>query len=114
MGHPRFNALSPINENNPALASLTSKQYSPTPTLPAHHFSNILGFFPAIIHRFTPKLNLTLGQLIASQLKTGPKAITSVNLPLISTASNIQQGMVKTYLSIFFLTLIIILLLILP
>nr|YP_009234297.1 NADH dehydrogenase subunit 5 [Caranx tille]AMB65165.1 NADH dehydrogenase subunit 5 [Caranx tille] len=175
MGHPRFNALSPINENNPTvinpikrlawgsiiagllitsnilplktpvmtmppilklaalavtilgvlialeLASLTSKQYSPTPTLPAHHFSNMLGFFPAIIHRFTPKLNLTLGQLIASQLvdqtwleKTGPKAITSLNLPLISTASNIQQGMVKTYLSIFFLTLIIMLLLILP
>nr|YP_010948100.1 NADH dehydrogenase subunit 5 [Caranx latus]WMI35128.1 NADH dehydrogenase subunit 5 [Caranx latus] len=175
MGHPRFNPLSPINENNPAvinpikrlawgsiiagllitsnilplktpvmtmppilklaalavtilgvlialeLASLTSKQYSPTPTLPAHHFSNMLGFFPAIIHRFTPKLNLVLGQLIASQLvdqtwleKSGPKAITSINLPLISTASNIQQGMIKTYLSIFFLTLVIMLLLILP
>nr|YP_010172997.1 NADH dehydrogenase subunit 5 [Caranx crysos]QSH90823.1 NADH dehydrogenase subunit 5 [Caranx crysos]WNH17951.1 NADH dehydrogenase subunit 5 [Caranx crysos] len=175
MGHPRFNALSPINENNPAvinpikrlawgsiiagllitsnilplktpvmtmppilklaalavtilgvlialeLASLTSKQFSPTPTLPAHHFSNMLGFFPAIIHRFTPKLNLVLGQLIASQLvdqtwleKTGPKAITSFNLPLVSTASNIQQGMVKTYLSIFFLTLVLMLLLILP
>nr|YP_009107183.1 NADH dehydrogenase subunit 5 [Megalaspis cordyla]AIT99468.1 NADH dehydrogenase subunit 5 [Megalaspis cordyla] len=175
MGHPRFNALSPINENNPAvinpikrlawgsivagllitsnilplktpvmtmppilklaalavtilgvlialeLATLTSKQYSPTPTLPTHHFSNMLGFFPPIIHRFTPKLNLMLGQLIASQLvdqtwleKTGPKAITSANLPLISTASNIQQGMVKTYLSIFFLTLVVMLLLILP
>nr|WNH19485.1 NADH dehydrogenase subunit 5 [Caranx caballus] len=175
MGHPRFNALSPINENNPAvinpikrlawgsiiagllitsnilplktpvmtmppilklaalavtilgvlialeLASLTSKQFSPTPTLPTHHFSNMLGFFPAIIHRFTPKLNLVLGQLIASQLvdqtwleKTGPKAITSFNLPLVSTASNIQQGMVKTYLSIFFLTLVLMLLLILP
>ena len=175
MGHPRFNALSPINENNPAvinpikrlawgsiiagllitsnilplktpvitmppilklaalavtilgvlialeLASLTSKQFSPTPTLPTHHFSNMLGFFPAIIHRFTPKLNLVLGQLIASQLvdqtwleKTGPKAITSFNLPLVSTASNIQQGIVKTYLSIFFLTLVLMLLLILP
>nr|BCG62278.1 NADH dehydrogenase subunit 5 [Flavocaranx bajad] len=174
MGHPRFNALSPINENNPAvinpikrlawgsiiagllitsnilplktpvmtmppilklaalavtilgvlialeLASLTSKQYSPTPTLPAHHFSNMLGFFPAVIHRFTPKLNLVLGQLIASQLvdqtwleKVGPKAITSTNIPLISTASNIQQGMVKTYLSIFFLTLTLTLLFIL-
>nr|YP_009116430.1 NADH dehydrogenase subunit 5 [Atule mate]AJD76910.1 NADH dehydrogenase subunit 5 [Atule mate] len=171
MGHPRFNTLSPINENNPAvinpikrlawgsiiagllitsnilplktpimtmppilklaalavtiigvltaleLASLTSKQFSPTPTLPAHHFSNMLGFFPAIIHRFAPKLNLTLGQLIASQMvdqtwleKTGPKAITSSNIPLISTASNIQQGMVKTYLSIFFLTLVLMLL----
>uniref|UniRef100_UPI0030FE67A2 NADH dehydrogenase subunit 5 n=1 Tax=Carangoides bartholomaei TaxID=173318 RepID=UPI0030FE67A2 len=175
MGHPRFNALSPINENNPAvinpikrlawgsiiagllitsnilplktpvmtmppilklaalavtilgvlialeLASLTSKQFSPTPTLPTHHFSNMLGFFPAIIHRFTPKVNLVLGQLIASQLvdqtwfeKAGPKAITSFNLPLVSTASNIQQGMVKTYLSIFFLTLVLMLLLILP
>nr|YP_010951376.1 NADH dehydrogenase subunit 5 [Turrum fulvoguttatum]WMN14105.1 NADH dehydrogenase subunit 5 [Turrum fulvoguttatum] len=174
MGHPRFNALSPINENNPAvinpikrlawgsiiagllitsnilplktpvmtmppilklaalavtilgvlialeLASLTSKQYSPTPTLPAHHFSNMLGFFPAVIHRFTPKLNLMLGQFIASQLvdqtwleKVGPKAITSTNIPLISTASNIQQGMVKTYLSIFFLTLTLTLLFIL-
>uniref|UniRef100_UPI003003337B NADH dehydrogenase subunit 5 n=1 Tax=Alepes melanoptera TaxID=1218178 RepID=UPI003003337B len=174
MGHPRFNTLSPINENNPAvinpikrlawgsivagllitsnilplktpimtmpltlkmaalavtiigvltaleLASLTSKQFSPTPTLPAHHFSNMLGFFPAIIHRFTPKLNLTLGQLIASQMvdqtwleKTGPKAITSFNTPLVSTASNIQQGMVKTYLSLFFLTLVLMLLLIL-
>nr|YP_009003701.1 NADH dehydrogenase subunit 5 [Alepes kleinii]AHC02287.1 NADH dehydrogenase subunit 5 [Alepes kleinii] len=171
MGHPRFNALSPINENNPAvinpikrlawgsiiagllitsnilplktpimtmppilklaalavtiigvltaleLASLTSKQFSPTPTLSAHHFSNMLGFFPAIIHRFTPKLNLTLGQLIASQMvdqtwleKTGPKAIASTNIPLVSTASNIQQGMVKTYLSIFFLTLVLMLL----
>nr|AHW51932.1 NADH dehydrogenase subunit 5 [Parastromateus niger] len=175
MGHPRFNALSPINENNPAvinpikrlawgsifagllitsnilplktpvmtmppllklaalavtvlgvlialeLASLTSKQHSPTPTLPPHHFSNMLGFFPAIIHRFTPKLNLVLGQLIASQLvdqtwleKVGPKTVTSANLPLVSTASNIQQGMVKTYLSIFFLTLILMLLFILP
>nr|WNH17301.1 NADH dehydrogenase subunit 5 [Decapterus punctatus] len=175
MGHPRFNSLSPINENNPAvinpikrlawgsivagllitsnilplktpvmtmppvlklaallvtilgvlialeLASLTSKQFSPTPTLPAHHFSNMLGFFPAIIHRLPPKLSLVLGQLIASQLvdqtwleKAGPKAITSANLPLVSTASNIQQGMIKTYLSIFFLTLVLMLLLILP
>nr|YP_194934.1 NADH dehydrogenase subunit 5 [Trachurus trachurus]BAD02888.1 NADH dehydrogenase subunit 5 [Trachurus trachurus] len=175
MGHPRFNSLSPINENNPAvinpikrlawgsivagllitsnilplktpvmtmppvlklaallvtilgvlialeLASLTSKQFSPTPTLPAHHFSNMLGFFPAIIHRLPPKLSLILGQLIASQLvdqtwleKAGPKAITSANLPLVSTASNIQQGMIKTYLSMFFLTLVLMLLFTLP
>nr|WNH19537.1 NADH dehydrogenase subunit 5 [Decapterus muroadsi] len=175
MGHPRFNSLSPINENNPAvinpvkrlawgsivagllitsnilplktpvmtmppvlklaallvtilgvlvaleLASLTSKQFSPTPTLQAHHFSNMLGFFPTIIHRLPPKLGLVLGQLIASQLvdqtwleKVGPKAITSSNLPLVSTASNIQQGMIKTYLSIFFLTLVLMLLFTLP
>nr|YP_010372987.1 NADH dehydrogenase subunit 5 [Atherinomorus stipes]UPH84101.1 NADH dehydrogenase subunit 5 [Atherinomorus stipes] len=165
MGHPRFNSLSPINENNPAvinpikrlawgsiiagllitsnilpfktpvmsmppllklaalivtiigiltaleLASLTSKQFKPTPNLPLHHFSNMLGFFPAIIHRISPKINLLLGQTIAGQMidqtwleKTGPKAITTLNSPLISTTNNIQRGMIKTYLSLFFFT----------
>nr|WNH23698.1 NADH dehydrogenase subunit 5 [Pomacanthus semicirculatus] len=94
------------------LASLTNKQLKPTPKLAPHHFSNMLGFFPAIIHRLSPKANLTLGQLIATQMidstwleKTGPKAVTSFNTPLISTVSNIQRGMIKTYLIIFFLTL---------
>nr|ARX78652.1 NADH dehydrogenase subunit 5 [Scomberomorus niphonius] len=173
MGHPRFNALSPINENNPAvinpikrlawgsivagllitsnitplktpimsmppllklaalavtilgliialeLASLTNKQFKTTPTLATHHFSNMLGFFPHIIHRFTPKLNLTLGQAIASQMvdqtwleKAGPKSLASSNVPLITTTSNAQQGMIKTYLALFFLTLALAILLI--
>nr|AEQ36588.1 NADH dehydrogenase subunit 5 [Collichthys niveatus] len=166
MGHPRFNTLSPINENNPAvlnpikrlawgsiiagllitsnmtplktpvmtmppllklaalavtilglllaleLASLTNKQFKTTPKLIPHHFSNMLGFFPAVIHRTLPKLNLTLGQTIATQIidltwleKTGPKALTSLNMPLITTTSNAQQGMIKTYLSFFLLML---------
>nr|QNJ33360.1 NADH dehydrogenase subunit 5 [Scomber japonicus] len=166
MGHPRFNALSPINENNPTvinpikrlawgsiiagllitshitplktpimsmppllklaalivtilglltaleLASLTSKQFKPTPARTPHHFSNMLGFFPHIIHRLTPKLNLVLGQTIASQLvdqtwleKAGPKSLASANMPLITTTSNIQQGVIKTYLALFLLTL---------
>nr|WNH20656.1 NADH dehydrogenase subunit 5 [Gnatholepis anjerensis] len=175
MGHPRFNSLSPINENNPLvinpikrlawgsilagliitanitlpktpvmtmppvlklaallvtilglltaleLANLTTKQFKPTPTLPLHHFSNMLGFFPAIIHRFPPKMNLLLGQFIASQMvdqtwleKTGPKAVYSTNLPLITTTSNVQQGMIKTFLALFFLTLMLALLLLKP
>nr|YP_002519469.1 NADH dehydrogenase subunit 5 [Scobinichthys granulatus]BAH10509.1 NADH dehydrogenase subunit 5 [Scobinichthys granulatus] len=166
MGHPRFNPLSPINENNPAvinpikrlalgsvlagllitsnlaaskvpvltmplglklaalavsvlglalameMASLTSKQYNRTPTLAAHHFSNMLGFFPATIHRITPKINLLLGQAIASQTvdqtwleKAAPKALVSINEPLVTTTSNLQKGMIKTYLTLFIFTL---------
>lgn len=50
------------------LADLASKQHKPAPETRPHHFSNILGFFPSIIHRTTPKLNLALGQSLASQL----------------------------------------------
>nr|WMI35440.1 NADH dehydrogenase subunit 5 [Monacanthus ciliatus] len=166
MGHPRFNSISPINENNPAvinpikrlawgsivagllitsnilplktpvmtmppalklaalavtalglllaleMASLTSKQFKQTPSLTAHHFSNMLGFFPATIHRITPEINLTLGQMIASQTvdqtwleKIAPKALVSINTPLVTTTSNIQKGMIKTYLTLFIFTL---------
>nr|WNH21085.1 NADH dehydrogenase subunit 5 [Symphysanodon typus] len=167
MGHPRFNSLSPINENNPTvikpikrlawgsiiagllitsniiplktpvmtmpsslkltalivtilglllafeLASLTNKQHKPLPLHTPHHFSNMLGFFPATVHRLTPKLNLVLGQKIATQMidqtwleKTGPKAVMLINRPLITTTSNIQQGMIKTYLTMFMITLL--------
>nr|YP_001491419.1 NADH dehydrogenase subunit 5 [Diodon holocanthus]BAF51943.1 NADH dehydrogenase subunit 5 [Diodon holocanthus] len=166
MNHPRFNALPPINENNPMvinpikrlawgsiiagliltsnitplktpvmsmplllklaaltvtilgllvaleLAMLTNKQFKPNPQLTPHHFSNMLGFFPPIIHRLTPKLNLALGQTIANQTidltwleKTGPKAITRINTPLITTTSDAQRGIIKVYLSLFLLTL---------
>nr|YP_009231727.1 NADH dehydrogenase subunit 5 [Embiotoca jacksoni]AMA06621.1 NADH dehydrogenase subunit 5 [Embiotoca jacksoni] len=165
MGHPRFNSLPPINENNPAvinpikrlawgsiiagllitsnitplktpvmsmpillkmaalivtimgilialeLASLTSKQLKAVPALTPHHFSNMLGYYPSVIHRLTPKLSLFTGQAIASQMldqtwmeKAGPKAITSLNSPLIAMANDIQRGMIKTYLSLFFFT----------
>nr|YP_010956520.1 NADH dehydrogenase subunit 5 [Zalieutes elater]WMY89613.1 NADH dehydrogenase subunit 5 [Zalieutes elater]BAI77076.1 NADH dehydrogenase subunit 5 [Zalieutes elater] len=166
MGHPRFNALSPINENNSAvlnpikrlawgsiiagllitanltpvkvpvltltpltklaailvtilglalaleLASLTTKQYKITPKHLPHHFSNMTGFFPTIFHRMTPKMAFLLGQEISTNImdqtwleKTGPKAVTVVNTPLIKNTSDLQQGMAKTYLAFFLLTL---------
>nr|YP_009059876.1 NADH dehydrogenase subunit 5 [Laeops lanceolata]YP_010485784.1 NADH dehydrogenase subunit 5 [Laeops kitaharae]UVW81930.1 NADH dehydrogenase subunit 5 [Laeops kitaharae]BAP58961.1 NADH dehydrogenase subunit 5 [Laeops lanceolata] len=172
MGHPRFNPLSPINENNTAvinpikrlawgsivagllitsnitsdktpvmsmppalklaallvtilglitalqLASLTSKQVKVTPSLAPHNFSNMLGFFPTLVHRFTPKIALTLGQSIAVQTvdqtwleKTGPKAISDLSTPLAGATSNIQRGAVKSYLTLFLLSLPVMLLL---
>nr|BDT80035.1 NADH dehydrogenase subunit 5 [Gymnogobius isaza] len=96
------------------LANLTNKQFKPSPTLFTHNFSNMLGFYPAVMHRLPPKLNLFLGQYIAAQMidqtwldKTGPKAIYTTNLPLITTTSNAQQGMVKTFLTLFFLTFVL-------
>nr|YP_009025032.1 NADH dehydrogenase subunit 5 [Pseudaesopia japonica]AHN95314.1 NADH dehydrogenase subunit 5 [Pseudaesopia japonica] len=102
------------------LAHLTNTQAKIMPKTLPHHFSNMLGFFPSIVHRLAPKLSLKLGQTIATQAidqtwleKLGPKTLISSNLPLISSSSNIQQGMVKTYLTMFFITLTILTLLLL-
>lgn len=171
MGHPRFNPLPPINENNPSvinpikrlawgsiiagqlitanilplktpvmsiptslklaalavtivglalaleMATLTTKQHKPAPYLTTHNFSNILGYFPIIMHRITPKFSLSFGQTVASQIvdqtwleKTGPKAIATLNAPLITTTSNAQKGAIKTYLGLFMVTLVLALL----
>nr|YP_009112262.1 NADH dehydrogenase subunit 5 [Saurida wanieso]AIY61234.1 NADH dehydrogenase subunit 5 [Saurida wanieso] len=94
------------------LATLTSKQFKPIPRLSPHNFSNMLGYFPNIVHRTLPKTFMVLGQSIATQMidqtwleKTGPKAIASSNLPLATLTSNVQRGLIKTYLTIFLLTL---------
>nr|YP_003264340.1 NADH dehydrogenase subunit 5 [Oryzias sinensis]ACX70653.1 NADH dehydrogenase subunit 5 [Oryzias sinensis] len=101
------------------LASLTSQQFKTKPLSTTHHFSNMLGYFPAVVHRFIPKANLVLGQLIANQTidqtwleKTGPKMTASVNLPLISSTSNLQQGVIKTYFLMFFFTMVLTILII--
>nr|YP_010956923.1 NADH dehydrogenase subunit 5 [Saurida brasiliensis]WMY90081.1 NADH dehydrogenase subunit 5 [Saurida brasiliensis] len=94
------------------LAGLTNKQFKPHPHLSPHNFSNMLGYFPSVMHRAVPKIFLVLGQTIATQMvdqawleKTGPKAVASANLPLSTSTSNMQQGLIKTYLTLFLLTL---------
>nr|YP_009142290.1 NADH dehydrogenase subunit 5 [Ambastaia sidthimunki]AKG65063.1 NADH dehydrogenase subunit 5 [Ambastaia sidthimunki]BAV71234.1 NADH dehydrogenase subunit 5 [Ambastaia sidthimunki] len=94
------------------LTALTNKQYKITPTIPLHHFSNMLGYFPTTIHRFIPKLNLTLGQSIATQLvdqtwfeAVGPKGATSTQVKMAKITSDTQRGMIKTYLTIFLLSM---------
>nr|UFZ01347.1 NADH dehydrogenase subunit 5 [Monopterus albus]UVW82130.1 NADH dehydrogenase subunit 5 [Monopterus albus] len=99
------------------LALFTNKQ---RPYMPKQYFyfSTMLGYYPTIMHRFFPYTFLKLSQTIATMTidqtwleKTGPKTITSLNLSLATTTSNIQKGMIKTFLSLFFTTLMIIILL---
>nr|YP_010610449.1 NADH dehydrogenase subunit 5 [Enteromius thysi]WAO28716.1 NADH dehydrogenase subunit 5 [Enteromius thysi] len=95
------------------LANLTSKQVKITPIIMTHHFSNMQGFFPAITHRLTPKLKLIMGQSAATQLdKTwlediGPKNLATTQTTLSKIMNDTSRGMIKTYLTIFLLTLIL-------
>nr|YP_009442181.1 NADH dehydrogenase subunit 5 [Discogobio longibarbatus]ATN40473.1 NADH dehydrogenase subunit 5 [Discogobio longibarbatus] len=95
------------------LANMTSKQVKIIPMMPTHHFSNMLGFFPAVTHRLLPKLKLTLGQSAATQLdKTwleivGPKGLALTQMVMAKITNDITRGMIKTYLTIFLLTLIL-------
>nr|YP_009510168.1 NADH dehydrogenase subunit 5 [Oreonectes daqikongensis]YP_010745319.1 NADH dehydrogenase subunit 5 [Troglonectes daqikongensis]AXF80682.1 NADH dehydrogenase subunit 5 [Oreonectes daqikongensis]WET58901.1 NADH dehydrogenase subunit 5 [Troglonectes daqikongensis] len=93
------------------LTTLTSKQFKTNPTTSFHHFSNMLGYFPTIIHRLAPKLNLIMGQSIATQLvdqtwfeAVGPKGMSSSQTKMAKTISDTQRGMIKTYLTIFLFT----------
>nr|AJA05036.1 NADH dehydrogenase subunit 5 [Triplophysa robusta] len=94
------------------LAGLTSKQFKTSPLALPHHFSNMLGYFPATIHRLIPKLNLVLGQSIATQLvdqtwfeTIGPKGASYAQIKMAKTISDTQRGMIKTYLTIFLLSM---------
>nr|BBI37546.1 NADH dehydrogenase subunit 5 [Trimma griffithsi] len=96
------------------LAQLTKAQFKPTPKMTPHNFSNMLLFFPHIVHRLSPSLTLIMGQYIAAQTvdqawleKSAPKAITTINPPLASAVSNTQHGATKTFLTFFLTTLLL-------
>nr|AGO44098.1 NADH dehydrogenase subunit 5 [Abramis brama orientalis] len=101
------------------LAAMTNKQLKITPMTSAHHFSNMLGYFPSLVHRFSPKANLTLGQSAATKLDqtwfqtAGPKGLTLTQMMMAKMLGNITRGMIKTYLTIFLLTVALAVLLVL-
>nr|YP_007475494.1 NADH dehydrogenase subunit 5 [Phoxinus phoxinus]BAM78599.1 NADH dehydrogenase subunit-5 [Phoxinus phoxinus] len=101
------------------LAAMTNKPGKITPKMSTHHFSNMLGYFPALMHRLSPKANLTLGQTAATKFdqtwlqQTGPKSFTLTQMMLAKMLNDISSGMIKAYLTIFLLTMALALLLVL-
>nr|YP_009311473.1 NADH dehydrogenase subunit 5 [Acanthobrama persidis]BAV70376.1 NADH dehydrogenase subunit 5 [Acanthobrama persidis] len=101
------------------LAAMTNKQLKVNPMAPTHHFSNMLGYFPSLVHRLSPKVNLTLGQSAATKLDqtwfqtAGPKGLTLTQMMMAKMLNNIARGMIKTYLTIFLLTVTLAILLVL-
>nr|AIE15931.2 NADH dehydrogenase subunit 5 [Dipturus chilensis] len=94
------------------LTNLTKHQFKIYPTLPTHNFSNMLGYFPPIIHRLYPKISLYWAQTISTHLvdltwneKMGPKNKLVQQTAMIKLLTLPQQGFIKIYFMIFFLTL---------
>nr|AJP76746.1 NADH dehydrogenase subunit 5 [Panthera leo] len=170
LGQPRFNSLSPINENNPHLINsikrllvgsifagyLISHNIPPTtiPQMTMPHylkltalamtitgfilalelnlaaknlkfkypsnlfkFSNLLGYFPTVMHRLPSTMSLTMSQKSASMLldmiwleNVLPKSISHFQMKMSTIVSN-QKGLVKLYFLSFMITLTLSLLL---
>nr|QOJ44908.1 NADH dehydrogenase subunit 5 [Allobates conspicuus] len=71
-------------------------------------------FYPTIIHRLTPSSLLNFSLQTSSHLidtlwleKMGPKGLANLQLPPIKKNQEVQQGLIKTYLSILMTSLMV-------
>nr|WEW64759.1 NADH dehydrogenase subunit 5 [Ovis ammon darwini]WEW64785.1 NADH dehydrogenase subunit 5 [Ovis ammon darwini]WEW64811.1 NADH dehydrogenase subunit 5 [Ovis ammon darwini] len=76
-------------------------------------FSNLLGYYPTIMHRLTPYMNLTMSQKSASSLldliwleTILPKTISLAQMKMSTTITN-QKGLIKLYFLSFLITIFI-------
>uniref|UniRef100_UPI00315CBC30 NADH dehydrogenase subunit 5 n=1 Tax=Macrhybopsis aestivalis TaxID=86922 RepID=UPI00315CBC30 len=95
------------------LAAKTNNPYKTAYKNSPHHFSNMLGYFPSLVHRLSPKASLIMGQSTATKLDqtwlqiAGPKSVTLTQMMMAQTMANISRGTIKKFLTIFLLTLIL-------
>nr|UUJ35718.1 NADH dehydrogenase subunit 5 [Passalites nemorivagus] len=76
-------------------------------------FSNMLGYFPTVMHRLTPYMNLTMSQKSASSLldliwleNILPKTISLMQMKTSTMVAD-QKGLIKLYFLSFLITIII-------
>nr|YP_007625169.1 NADH dehydrogenase subunit 5 [Ovibos moschatus]ACI24585.1 NADH dehydrogenase subunit 5 [Ovibos moschatus]AHG98717.1 NADH dehydrogenase subunit 5 [Ovibos moschatus] len=76
-------------------------------------FSNLLGYYPTIMHRLTPYTNLTMSQKSASSLldliwleTILPKTISMTQTKMSTVVTN-QKGLIKLYFLSFLITILI-------
>nr|YP_002601095.1 NADH dehydrogenase subunit 5 [Pecari tajacu]BAH23390.1 NADH dehydrogenase subunit 5 [Pecari tajacu] len=80
-------------------------------------FSNMLGYYPSVMHRLPPYLNLSMSQKSASSLLDLiwlevilPKTTSTIQMKMSILVST-QKGLIKLYFLSFFITIIIMMLL---
>nr|AEP21036.1 NADH dehydrogenase subunit 5 [Cephalophorus callipygus] len=76
-------------------------------------FSNLLGYYPMIMHRLTPYLNLTMSQKSASSLldliwleNILPKTTSLIQMKMSTMVTN-QKGLIKLYFLSFLVTILV-------
>nr|QWY85003.1 NADH dehydrogenase subunit 5 [Glareola maldivarum] len=97
------------------LSNMTHTLTQPKQT-PLTNFSSSLGYFNPLSHRLNSLALLNSGQKIASHLidmswykKMGPEGLADLQLMATKTSTTFHSGLIKTYLSSFALSILIIL-----